>query len=688
MLPRLFVTIACALPALAAFGDEGMWLYSDFPAKETQAKYGFTPSQEWLDKVRLASVRLARGCSASFISPSGLILTNHHCVRGCIQELSTAKDDLAERGFHAKAERDERRCPGMEANQLTAITDVTARLQKATQGLVDKAMNDARKAEISRIEKACATSDAVRCDVVTLYNGGQYHLYQYARFQDVRLVFAPEGAIAHFGGDPDNFDFPRFAYDMSLLRIYSGEKPVPTPNYLPFSKNGAEEGQLALVSGHPGSTRRLKTVAELELVRDVELPRRLMRMAELRGLLASYSERGKEQSRTAEGLLMGVENTLKGQTGRHRTLLDRAFFAKKIEAEKTFRTKIEADAAKKQKYVPAFSAIASAQEKMKQIYDEYDAMEANRGYYSDAYGHAQRLVRLADELGKPNEQRLPEYADARLPVLKAALLAVTPFYPDQEIELMSWSLAKVRESLGPDHAFVKSLLGRDSPRQLATRLVRGTKLGDAKIRKQLLDDGAPAIAASKDPMIVLARAMDPAGRAIRKTYEDEVEAPVKTASEQLAQARLEIFGTTGYPDATFSLRLAFGPVMGFTKFGQPVPAFTTVAGLYERATGAEPFVLPGSWIRAKDKLSPTTRFNQVTRLDTIGGNSGSPVVDVNGALISLNFDSTGGQLGSDYGYEPINGRAVSVHSAILLEALDKVYGAARLVKEIEAARGP
>ncbi len=673
------LVLSSALPALA---DEGMWLYTDFPAKQTQEKYGFAPSQAWLDKVRLASVRLARGCSASFVSPSGLVLTNHHCVRGCIQELSTAKDDLMARGFYAKSEKDERVCPAMEANQLTAITDVTAQIQKATQGLQDKAMNDARKAEIAKLEKACSTSDDVRCDVVTLYNGGQYHLYAYKRFQDVRLAFAPESAIADFGGDPDNFDFPRFSYDMALLRVYAGGKPAATPDYLPWSAKGAEDGQLALISGHPGSTRRLKTITELEFLRDVELPRRLVRMAEQRGQLASYSGRGREQARVAEAMLAGVENTLKGSLGRHRTLLDKAFFARKVEAEKAFRAQIDGNPARKAKYGGAFAAIDAAHLRYRDILDAYEAMEANRGYLSDAYVNAVRLVRLADELAKPNEQRLPEYTDAKLPAVKQAILASKPFYPDFEIEMMAWSFEKVRESLSPDHPFIKKVLGRESPRSRATQLVRGTKLGDLAVRKKLLEGGAAAIAASKDPMIVFVRETDGDARAIRKVYEDEVDAVVKKASEQLAAARLEVFGTTGYPDATFSLRLSFGPVMGFSKRGQPVPAFTTVGGLYERATGAEPFVLPQSWIRAKDKLSPDIRFNQVTRLDTIGGNSGSPVVDASGALVSLNFDSNSYQLASDYGYEPVNGRAISVHSTILIEALDKVYNAQRLVKEL------
>jgi hypothetical protein len=673
------LALAWALPALA---DEGMWLYTDFPTKDTKDKYGFEPTPAWLDKVRLASVRIAGGCSASFVSPSGLVLTNHHCVDACIQQLSSAKDDFMARGFHARAERDEKVCPGMEANQLTQITDVTARVQKATQGLADQAMNDARKAEIARIEKACATSDAVRCDVVTLYNGGAYHLYQYARFQDVRLVFAPEANVASFGGDPDNFDFPRYSFDMSLLRVYSGGKPAATPDYLPWSAKGAAEGDMVLISGHPGSTRRLKTVTELAWIRDVELPRRRVRLAELRGLLHGYRQRGKEAARVSQELLDGVENSYKGLSGRHRTLLDKEFFGRKVETERAFRAKLEADPVKKQKYLGAYAAIDGAYARYAELLDAYETLEGHRGYGSEAFMTAVRLVRLADELALPNDKRLPEYTDAKLPGLKAGLLAKKPYYPDFEAEVFGWSLEKARETLGPDHPYIKKLLGKEAPRALAQRLVRGSKLGDVAVRKRLLEGGAAAIAASKDPMIQLVRALDADARAVRKRFEDEVEAPVKKASEQLAQARLEVLGTSGYPDATFSLRLSYGPVMGFKKRGQPVPAFTTVAGLYERATGAEPFDLPQSWLRAQSKLDPSTPFCMVSRLDTIGGNSGSPVVDKSGALVGLNFDSSPAQLGGDYGYEPIDGRNIAVHSSIILEALDKVYDARRLVKEL------
>lgn len=676
------LTVLALLSAAPAFADEGMWLYDDFPAAKTQAKYGFTPTQAWLDKVRLSSVRLARGCSASFASATGLVLTNHHCAHGCIQLLSTPASDLVTRGFYAKSLADERQCPGAEANQLLSTTNVTARIQKAIAGLEDKAMNDARKAEIAKIEKECATSDELRCDVVTLYGGGRYDLYQYRRFQDVRLVFAPEHAIASFGGDPDNFDFPRFDLDMALLRVYDKGKPLETTHFLPWKAEGAKAGDLVFTSGNPGRTRRLDTVAQLAYVRDVDLPRRLRLLGELRGLLSSYGARGKEQQRTSETLLGYVENSLKAFIGRQATLVDPAFFAAKVAEETALRAKIDADAAKKKKYAPAFTAIEGAMNVLREIGEEYEATEGSRGFMSESFGIAQQLVRIADEAEKPNPERLPEYGEARMPGVKQQILAPRPFYPEVEIETMTWSLTKLREALSPDHPLVIEALGKESPRQLATRLVKGTKLREVPARKALLEGGAKAIAASNDPMIVLAKRLDPALRAIRKRYEDQVEAVVRKNTELLGTARFEVLGTGSYPDATFSLRLSYGAVEGFTKRGAKVGPFTYVEGLYARATGADPFALPGSWIRAEKALSKTTPVNLTTTNDIIGGNSGSPLVDRDGALVGLIFDGNLPSLGGDFGYDGTNNRATAVDVRIMLEALDKVYDARRVVKEL------
>ena len=676
----LLSLISLSTPALA---DEGMWLFDDFPAAKTQSKYGFGPDQAWLDKVRLSSVRLARGCSASFASAQGLVLTNHHCAHSCIQSLSSAKDDYVTRGFNAKALTDEKKCPGAEANQLLSTTNVTARVQKAIAGLEDKAMNDARKAEISRIEKECATSDELRCDVVTLYGGGRYDLYKYKRYQDVRLVFAPEHSIAGFGGDPDNFDFPRFALDFAFLRVYEGGKPAVTPDFFRWSAQGVKEGDLVFTSGNPGRTRRLDTIAQLSYVRDVQLPKQLRTLSELRGLLTSYGARGKEQFRTSETTLGWVENSLKAFVGRQQALVDPAFFSAKLAEEAAFRAKIDADPAKKKKYAPAFATIETSMSVMRDLVDEYNSTEGGRAWMSETFGMAMSLVRYAEEQPKPNEQRLPEFGDARLPGFKAQILAATPFYPELETETMTWALTKLRESLSPDHPLVAKVLGKESPRQVATKLVRQSKLREVAARRVLLEGGAAAIAKSNDPMIVLARKIDGDFRAIRKKYEDAVEAPVKKASESLGAARFETMGTGSYPDATFSLRLSYGTVSGFTKRGAPVAPFTTIDGLFARATGADPFALPSSWTRAEKKLNRTVPFNLVSTNDIIGGNSGSPLIDRNGQLVGLVFDGNLSSLGGDFGYEPASNRATSVDARVILESLDKVYNAQRVLAELK-----
>ena len=684
-MPSLTLVFSMLALSSAAHAEEGMWTFNDFPAQKTKAAYGFEPTPAWLDHVRLSSVRLARGCSGSFISGTGLVLTNHHCVRECLDQLSTAKDDFVTRGFSAKASQDERQCPAMEINQLLEISDVTARLGKVTAGLADKAQNDARKAEIARIEKECATSDQLRCDVVTLFNGGRYDLYKYRRYQDVRLAFAPEAAIAHFGGDPDNFNFPRFCLDMALVRVYDAGKPAITPEHLSFASTSPKAGDLTFTSGHPGTTRRLKTVAELEYLRDVDLPATISRYAELRGMLTEFGERGKEQRRISMADLLGVENALKGLTGRHQALVDKRFFATKLSEEKSLRGKLEADPAKRAAVVPSFAAIETSMAKLAELRAELNGKEAHRGFGSRSLSAAVSLVRWAAEKDKPNAERLPEYGDAKVPALKAQVLAKAPVYPELEIAELTFGLTKLHEALGPGDPFVKKILGLASPRQKATELVRGTKLRELSDRTRLFEGGQKAIDSSKDPLILLAKAIDADGRAVRKKYEDEIEAVVKKHSEILARARFEALGPGTYPDATFTLRLSYGTVKGFPHRGQPVEPITTVAGLFDRATGAEPFELPGSWIRAKSKLSPETPMNLATTNDIIGGNSGSPLIDRNGALIGLVFDGNIYSLGGDFGFDPELNRTVAVESAVILEALKQVYEARRLVAEIQGA---
>jgi hypothetical protein len=672
----------------SARADEGMWTYNGFPKAQLEKRYGVKVDDAWLDHVRLSSARLAQGCSASFVSPNGLILTNHHCVEGCLQDLSSAQKDYLAAGFHAKAAADEVKCPVLEVNQLVEITDVTARVQKATAGLEGQKFSDALKAETGRIETECQTTAALRCNVVTLFHGGRYDLYRYRRYQDVRMVFAPEFAVAFFGGDPDNFMFPRYDLDMALVRVYDDGKPLQSKNFLAWNEAGPKEGDLVFVSGHPGGTDRQLTMAELEYQRDVQLPAALMRLSELRGAVTEFQNRGAEQKRVSNSLLFGVENSLKVLKGEREALVDRDFFAQKAAAEAAFRKKLSADPKNGPPALQAFASIHQAEDLRRSVRDEVNFVMGTSGFMSDSFRFARTVVRGADERAKPSADRLEEFQDAKLPAVTQSLFSTAPIDEEFEIFKLSWSLTKLRETLGPDHAFTKKVLGQDSPADLARRLVQGTKVRDLAVRKQLWEGGKTAVDGSQDPMIAFARAVDPDSRAVRKMYEDEVESVVHKGSETIAQARFAVEGTSGYPDATFTLRLSFGTVKGWTEGKKVVPAFTTLGGAFARHTGREPFALPQSWLDAKPRLALDTKFNLVATTDIIGGNSGSPMVDRDGRIVGLVFDGNIWSLAGNYGFDEKLNRTVAVDTAAITHALDKVYRAERILGELLPGRKP
>ncbi len=680
---RLFV-IAALLGAAPALADEGMWTYNNFPAAKVKEKYGFEPTQQWLDKVRLSSARLAGGCSASFVSPSGLVMTNHHCARGCIEQLSTAKKDYIANGFYAKTQAEEKQCPAMEVNQLVEITDVTDTLNKATQGMSGKQYSETLRAKMSELEQACSGGDAkVRCDTVTLYQGGKYNLYKYRRFQDVRLVMALVHAIAFFGGDPDNFEFPRYDLDMTFLRVYQDGKPADTSaNYFKWSEHGAKEGDLTFVSGHPGRTSRGLTIAELGYHRDVALPRTLFYLSELRGMLTEFQKRGPEQKRISNNMLFGVENALKANKGRHEALLDKEFFAQKVAAEQDLRKKVESNPEMKKKYGAAWDEIAKAQKELGNIRKELNFKESGQGLSSRLFGIARMLVRASEELPKENGQRLREFNQAGLPALKAQLLSPAPIYPELEIAQLTFGLTKMREELGADHPFVKKVLGKDSPEKLATRVINGTRLRDLKVRQQLFDGGKAAVEASKDPMIQLAKLVDPDARAIRKHNEENIDSVIRKNSELVAKAKFEVYGTNQYPDATFSLRLSYGAVKGYMEDGKKVEPITQMAGTFDRHTGEDPFALPRSWLKSQNVITGTTPMNFVSTNDIIGGNSGSPVINKDGEIVGLVFDGNIQSLGGEYGFDESVNRTVAVHSDAMIESLQKIYGATRVLEEL------
>jgi hypothetical protein len=685
---RHFALLILALLAGPAFADEGMWTPDNLPAAQVRAAHGFTPDGKWAERVQKSALRLAGGCSGSFVSPDGLVLTNHHCINSCVQQLSTAERDYIKSGFLAKAQGDELRCPEIELNRLDRITDVSARVRKATDGKSGEAYSRASQAVKSDIEKECIGKDGAgtRCDVVSLYHGGVHALYRYHRFQDVRLAFAPELESAFFGGDPDNFMFPRYAFDMGLLRAYENGKPAKVADYFPFSKSGAREGEMTVIVGNPGGTDRQLTIAQLESARDLDLIPRLFLLAETRGMLEQFRSASPENWRIAQSDLFGTENSYKALRGRLLALQDPAVFELKRAQEAELRAFVDAEPARKAKYGAAWDGIAKALGSYRNIETRYKFVEGRRGFSSDYYYYARQLVRGAAERAKPNAQRLREFTDSRLPSLTQDLFSSAPVYPAYEKVKLGWSLAKLREWLGTDDAFVRSVLGTESPEQLAGRLVDGTRLGDPAVRKALWDGGADAIAKSDDPFIVLAREVDPEARAIRTRYENEVESVVDRNSELIAAARFEKYGTSVYPDATFTQRFSFGKVEGWVEKGTAVTPFTDIGGAFTHATGSYPFALPQSWLVAKGTLDLGQRMNFTSSNDIIGGNSGSPVINARAEIVGLVFDGNIHSLGGNYWYDARLNRAVSVHSGAILEALEEVYHADRLVREIEAAR--
>jgi hypothetical protein len=675
-----------ALWTTTSHADEGMWTFNNFPADKVQKAYGFRPDQAWLDHVRLSSVRLTgtSGCSAAFVSPHGLVQTNHHCARRCIQDLSTPTSDLASAGFYANEEKDETRCPGLEVNQLIDISDVTDRVTKALAGKDGPAFAAALRAERANISSECAgKDDNLRCDVISLYSGGVYNLYKYRRYQDVRLVFAPEGAIAFFGGDPDNFEFPRYDLDLSYLRVYSDGRPLDTAkNFLRYAKTDAQPGDLTFTSGHPGSTDRLDTVAELESQRDVTLPRALIERSEWRGILTEFSRKGPEQARIAEGSLFGVENGLKVLKGHFHALVESSIIKDHAAAEKELRAKVDADPKLKAQYGAAWDDLHAVLGRMRLGLEERSFVGGG-AFNSSLFSHALSLLRYPAETKKSNELRLPEFSEANSPALRQKVFSTAPIYPELEKLRLTFSLTKMREALGPDHPFVKKVLGKKSPAQLATELVDGTKLSDAGLRKQLLEGGQAAVDASNDPMIAFARIVDADMRAVRKDSEENISAPRTKYATQIAQARFQVYGASSYPDATFTLRISYGSVAGYTQDGKTIAPITMMAGLFERATGAAPYRLPESWLKAQPMLNPKQPFNFVTTNDIIGGNSGSPMVNKAGEIVGLVFDGNRQSLGGSFGYDGSTNRTVAVNVGLMREALTVVYRADRILRELD-----
>ncbi|GAA0648777.1 S46 family peptidase [Brevundimonas lenta] len=683
--PALAAALLTLAAGSAAKAEEGMWTYDNFPIARANQTLGTNIDQAWLDKVRLSSVKFG-GCSAGLVSGEGLVMTNNHCVATCVANLSTQEVNFAETGFTPRTREEERKCPGGTAEILTDITDVTERMHAAGAGLEGQAFTRARDAEAGRIEQeACGDDAAKRCQVVSLYRGGQFKLYTYKKYSDVRLAFAPEDRAATFGGDLDNFSFPRFAIDAAFIRLYENGAPAVTPTHFVWNADKPVEGTPVFVTGSPGATQRLLTQDQLMAVRDVVLPLDQLIASELRGRLIRYSEEGERQAFEAMDPIVGLENTYKRGLGRMRALTDPQFLAMKAEQERDFRSRAEAGAGSNNPW----TTLSGVQPTLRELYPAMALLEGGTGVGttpvaggSQLFLWARALVRGAQERAKPSAERLPEFADSRLSALQAGLFAERPVYPELEQVRMEWWLSKTREWLTVDHPAVRGLLGKESPEQLSARLIEGTTLADPAVRRALWEGGLAAVEASNDPLIQYLLSIQDETRAIRSEWEAKVQAPTDRASERLAALRFQTYGDSVYPDATGTLRLTYGLIEGSDVPGQRWGPFTTFGGLYDRATGAAPFDVAPKLLAAKDRIDLDTVMNMTVSSDTIGGSSGSPVVNAQGEILGANFDSTVLTQRNAYGYDRNVNRSVIVTTGAVTTALRDVYGMDGLVAEL------
>ncbi len=686
MFGKTFAASAAALVLLAggaARADEGMWPFDEAPVSRVKDALGVSIDSRWLDHLRDASVRLTNGCSASIVSRAGLVLTNQHCVVTCAQQLSPLDRDYVNEGYLADARTDERTCPGVQAEVLVGITDVTAPIFAAGAGKIGEEYAAAREGAIAAAEQAvCAGDVRYRCQVISFYQGGQFKVYRYRRYADVRLVFAPELDAAWFGGDPDNYNFPRYDLDCAFLRLYENGKPAETPTFLAWATSPPQAGDPVFVSGNPASTERQLTVTQLATLRDVSLPLLSVQAAELRGRLTELGEQGPKMRRLISGALFEDENSYKMLQGRLAALRDPGLIAARERDEAELKVKLATDPKLAAAIGDPWAQIDAAQKGYALQFAVWHELESGAGGGSDLFRYAREIVRGAAERAKPTGVRLPEYADSRLPLDEKLLLDAKPVEPVLERLYLEFWLSKTRELLGADAPAVAMLIGKESPEELADRLVGGTRLADPAFRRALWEGGMTAVAASNDPMIQFVIATDPLSRAARQVWEEEVVGPIQDAGERIARVRYAFQGPGIYPDATFSLRLSYGKVAGWTDQGQQTAAFTTFAGLYGRATGAPPYRLPGRWTAGEAKLDPTTVLDFATTNDITGGSSGSPVVNAKGQIVGTAFDGNIHSIAGDFAYDGALNRTIAVSTVAISQALDKVYGDAALAKEL------
>jgi len=685
--PLALSLLALTLAAPSLRAEEGMWTFDNPPTKQIQEKYGWAPDQAWLDHVRLSSLRFPGG-SGSFVSRDGLVLTNHHVGRGWIQRVSSKDADYVQNGFAAASREQEIKVPGLEVMTLMTMDNITERLAKALkEGLPEKEALKAREVEIEKIKGEMQQKSGLTCEHVSLYQGGEHWIYSYKKHTDVRLVFAPEQQIAFFGGDPDNFTFPRQDLDFSVFRVYENGQPYQPKDFLHWTQTGLKAGDLTFVTGHPGRTNRQDTYAQMLYSRDVAIPMRLASLERRKSALVEYAKFSPEASRQVGTQIFGVENSMKALTGYLSGLKDRSAMARIEAAEKELRAKVARDP----KLAPAGESWGKIEQATKvargMAKESLNVGTAN----STLLGHALALVRIADEAALPSEKRLPEYSDANLKTQRTRLGVPSPYYPEQETFLFTKGLAEAARELGPEHRFVKAMLGGKTPGEVAKAAVAGSRLGDPEVRKTLLAGGKKALAESTDPMILLARKLDPIARELRKRQEDLVTSVLTEQASRIARARFAIYGKNTYPDATFTLRISYGAVAGYPANGTFIQPFTTFGGLFDRYDGwggnearahDGAWTLPQRWVDRRGALDPSVPYNFAHKVDIIGGNSGSPVIDRKGELVGLIFDGNIESLPGNYFYDEKVNRGVAVDARAIIQALDKVYGATGLVAEL------
>lgn len=669
--------------------DEGLWLFNNPPKAQLKKRYNFDAPQSWYDHVQKSSVRFNSGGSGSFVSADGLVMTNHHVGLGALQKLSKKGKDFVKDGFHAKTLDEEFRSVDEELNVLMEIVDVTKEVKAAvTKDMKPEEAFEARRGIIAKIEADSLKKTGMRSDVVTLYQGGQYHLYRYKRYTDVRLVFAPEQQIAFFGGDPDNFAYPRYDLDMCFFRVYEDGKPAKIEHYLKWSKDGVAENDLIFVSGHPGHTDRLNTVADLEYNRDIRYPFALQRLNRLEVMLSVYSMRSAENERKAKDMLFSVANSRKVYYFGLQGLQDASVMANKVTQENALRASVGNN--------PELKDVAGAWDKIAEIQKvraanakRFNLLEAGQGFNSPLFAYARTVVRAAEELPKPNEKRLAEFGDSGQESLKLKLYSKRPLDKDFETAKFADSLGWLCEQLGYKDPLVQQILAGKSSAVRASEIINGTKLFDVDARKQYYEGGAKSIASSSDPMIALAKLVDAESRKVRKILESEYSEPNEQSYDKIAKAKFAAEGDSTYPDATFTLRLSFGAVKGYEENGEKIPFQTTYEGLYQKNEAEKnraPYDLPELWIKGKNKLNLKTPFNFVATVDIIGGNSGSPVVNRAGEVVGLIFDGNIQSLVWDFVYTDTQARAVAVNSQAIPEALRAIYDANALAEEIVAGK--